>query len=95
MVETNRERIPYNKWQQMHIFIDDPTLKPQDAAESNLKHRALKEFHLIQNKLYRNCDIAHKQPRYVVPLSEVLDLIIINIISNTPNSKPHRFTRER
>jgi hypothetical protein len=24
----NRERIPYSKWRQMHIFIDGPTIKP-------------------------------------------------------------------
>lgn len=29
----NRERIPYSKWQKMHLFIDDPTLKPENPSE--------------------------------------------------------------
>jgi hypothetical protein len=36
----NRERIPYAKWRQMHIFIDDSTPKPANPTESNLKYRA-------------------------------------------------------
>jgi hypothetical protein len=72
----NKERIPYAKWRQMHIFIDDPTIKPINAMESNLKHRALIEFHLINNRLYQNTDDKHKEPRYVVLESEAFDLII-------------------
>jgi hypothetical protein len=60
----------------MHIFIDDPTIKPMNPIESNLKHRALTEFHLIHNKLYRNSDTIHTKPRYAVLESEAFDLII-------------------
>jgi hypothetical protein len=67
---------PHSKWRQMHIFIDDPTLKAENSMESNLKHRALTEFHLINNRLYRNANSIHKEPRYVVPESEVFDLIV-------------------
>jgi hypothetical protein len=72
----NRERIPYAKWCQMRIFLTNPTLKPQNPTESNLRHRALTDFHLIDEKLYQNYDTAHKEPRYVVLESEALDLII-------------------
>jgi hypothetical protein len=72
----NRERIPYAKWCQMRIFLTDLTLKPHNPTESNLRHRTLTNFHLIDEKLYRNPDIAHKEPRYVALESEALDLII-------------------
>ncbi|KFY32501.1 hypothetical protein V493_00138 [Pseudogymnoascus sp. VKM F-4281 (FW-2241)] len=72
----NRERIPYAKWCQMCIFLTNSTLKPQNPTESNLRHRTLTNFHLIDEKLYRNPDIAHKEPRYVVLENEALDLII-------------------
>jgi len=73
---TNRESIPYKKWNQMHVFLHDPTLKPEDPTESNLKHRALTEFQLVRNRLYRLPDKAHTEPRYVVPESEAFDLIV-------------------
>ena len=41
---TNRERIPYEKWRQMHIYLDRPDLKPETPADSNLKHRAVINF---------------------------------------------------
>jgi hypothetical protein len=72
----NWERIPYSKWQQMHLFINDPTLKPENPVELNLKHRALTEFHLINRRLHRDPDTIHKKPRYVVPESEAFNLII-------------------
>ena len=50
----NRERIPYDKWRQMHIFLDRPDLKPTNPADSNLKHRAQLNYHLINRKMYRN-----------------------------------------
>jgi hypothetical protein len=37
----NRERIPYSKWRQMHIFLDNPALKPENPTDSNLKHELL------------------------------------------------------
>jgi hypothetical protein len=73
---SNRERIPYEKWRQIHIYLDNPSLKAEGASESRLKHRALTEFQLINNKLYRNPDKAHLRPRYVVPESEAFDLIV-------------------
>ena len=53
-----------------------PTLKPRSPTESNLKHRALTEFHLIYNKFHKDCDSRFPEPRYVVPESETLDLIV-------------------
>jgi hypothetical protein len=72
----NRERIPYSKWRQMHIFLDNPALKLENPTDSNLKHRALIEFQLINNRLYRLPDKTHKEPRYVVPESEAFDIIV-------------------
>lgn len=60
----------------MHIFIDNPTLKPKTPAESNLKHHPLTELYLTNRRLYRNADDTYKEPRYVVPESEALDPII-------------------
>ena len=40
----------------MHLFLDDPTLKAKDQADANLKHRALMDFELVHNKLYRKRD---------------------------------------
>lgn len=71
----NRERLPYEKWRQMHIYLDNPTLKPEGATESSLKHRALTEFELQNNKLYRQSNARHPNPRLVVPESEVFDTI--------------------
>jgi hypothetical protein len=73
---SNRERIPHAKWRQLHIFIDAPHLKPENPVESRLKHCALTEFHLINNRLYRNSDATHKEPRYVVLESVAFDLNI-------------------
>jgi hypothetical protein len=59
----------------MHIFLDNPTLKPENPTESRLKHRAISEFELIHNKLYRKPDSKFPNPRYVVPESEAFDAI--------------------
>ena len=72
----NRERIPYAKWQRMHCFINDSTLKAEGRSDANLKHRALAEFQLINNKLYKNPDSRFPEPRLVVPESEAFDTII-------------------
>jgi hypothetical protein len=71
----NREQLPYEKWHRMHVFLDNPALKPDDRADINLKHRALAEFELVYNKLYRRPDKRHLDSRYVVPRSEVFDII--------------------
>ncbi len=71
----NRERIDYAKWRQLHIFLDEPDLKPRNQAESRLKHRAYAEFELINKKLYRKADSKFTNPRYVVPESETFDII--------------------
>lgn len=60
----------------MHIFIDEPTLKPANPAESNLKCRATTEFHLTHNKLYKNSNSRFQEPRYIVPESEAFNFII-------------------
>jgi hypothetical protein len=62
----NRERIEYSKWRQLHIFLNDPTLKPTTPAESRLRHCAQMEFQLINNKLYRRPDSKFPNPRYVI-----------------------------
>jgi hypothetical protein len=71
----NREQLPYEKWHQMHVLLDDPTIKPEDRETINLKHRTQLNFELIHNKLYRQKDKRHLNPRYVVPKSEVFDVI--------------------
>lgn len=71
----NRERIEYAKWRQLHIFLDDPNIKPRNPTESRLKHRAYTEFELINNKLYRRADSKFLNLRYVVPESEAFDVI--------------------
>jgi hypothetical protein len=71
----NRERIPYSKWQQIYVFIDNPTIKLQNQAESNLRHRALTEFELINRRLYRMPDKSHPESRYAVPESEAFNVI--------------------
>ena len=71
----NRERIAYAKWRQLHLFLDDPDLKPQSQTESRLRHRAYTEFELIHKKLYRKADSKFPNPRYVVPESETFDII--------------------
>ena len=48
----NQERIPYEKWRRMHIFLDNPILKPDNSTDANLKYHALTEFDLIYNKFY-------------------------------------------
>jgi transposase InsO family protein len=73
---SNRARIPYANWRQMHIFLDTPDQKPENSTESNLKHRALTEFELINNRLYRQSDKKYPDPRYVVPESEAFDTIV-------------------
>jgi len=71
----NRERIEYSKWNRLHVFLDDPTLKPKTPSESRLKHRAITEFELTHNKLYRQPDNRHLVSRYVVPESVAFDII--------------------
>jgi hypothetical protein len=71
----NRERIEYSKWCELHILLDNPHKKPQNPTESRFKHRALTEFELVNNKLYRRPDSKFPEPRYVVPESEIFDTI--------------------
>ncbi|KAF5120961.1 SCAN domain-containing protein 3 [Metarhizium anisopliae] len=72
---TNRERIEYTKWRELHILLDNPDRKPRNQTESRLKHRALSEFELINNRLHRRPDSKHPEPRYVVPENEAFDTI--------------------
>jgi hypothetical protein len=60
----------------MHVHLDDPTLKVEGPADSNLKHRAHTEFQLVNRQLFRNPDKTHKHPRYVCPESEAFDTIV-------------------
>ncbi|OBT60833.1 hypothetical protein VE03_09920 [Pseudogymnoascus sp. 23342-1-I1] len=55
---------------------DNPkAYKATDQESMNLKHRAQFDFELIDNKLYRQSDIRHLNPRYVVLKAEVFDII--------------------
>jgi hypothetical protein len=71
----NRERIPYEKWNRMHLHLDTPDLKPENPTDSRLKHRAQMEFQLVNNKLFRRPDSKFLNPRYTVPESEAFDTI--------------------
>ena len=72
---TDRERIEYTKWRELHVLLDNPDRKPRNRAESRLKHRAFLEFELINNRLHRRPDPNHLEPRYVVPENEAFDSI--------------------
>ncbi|RFU28490.1 hypothetical protein B7463_g7831, partial [Scytalidium lignicola] len=60
----------------MHTFLDNPSLKPENQVDSNVKHRAITQFELKNNKLYRLPDSHHSKPRYAVQDSEVFDIIV-------------------
>ncbi|RFU29648.1 hypothetical protein B7463_g6705, partial [Scytalidium lignicola] len=59
----------------MHVFLDNPNLKPENRADTNLKHRALTQFELKNRQLYRLPDLYHPEPRYAIQDSEVFDII--------------------
>ena len=61
----------------MRTILDNPTaFIPYNKETANLKTRTLSSFKLINNKLYKQSDIRHLNPRYVVLKSEVFDVII-------------------
>ena len=73
----NKERIPYDKWHRIHVFLDNPQTRPDNPTDSRLKSRALKDFELISNKLYKSTTSQHPgDPRLVVPESEAFDYIV-------------------
>ena len=72
----NRKHIPYPKWRRIYIFLDDPSIKPENPADSNLKHRALTEFELVNNKLYRQIDTKYLIQQLVVPENNAFNTII-------------------
>jgi hypothetical protein len=71
----NRERIEFNTWHQLHVYIEYPNLKTATQAQTRLKHRALADFELLDRKLYRRPTTGFPEPRYVVPESEAFDVI--------------------
>lgn len=71
----NRSRLDPQKRDSICLFLNNPTLQPQNAAESNVKFRARTAFELIDNKLFRKSDIPTGASRYVVLEHEVFDLI--------------------
>jgi hypothetical protein len=71
----NRERMEYSKWNHLHVFLDDPTLKPTTPSESRRQHQAITEFKLTHNKLYRKANTRNLVPRYVVLESEAFDIV--------------------
>jgi hypothetical protein len=72
----NREWIEYEKWQRLHVFLDNPTLKTTTPSDATLKHRALAEFQLINRQLYKNPNKTYQEPRYVVSESEAFDITV-------------------
>lgn len=81
----NRERIEYDKWNQLHLFLDDSILKLKTSSESRLKYRATAEFELSHNKLYRQPDNRHLVSRYVVQESEAFDIIANEVFIRFPS----------
>ncbi|RFU30752.1 hypothetical protein B7463_g5574, partial [Scytalidium lignicola] len=71
----NRDRIQPQHWQRIHVFVDNPTLKPDNQTDANIKYQAIHHFELIDRKLYRQPDAHHPDPRYVVPENEIFDVI--------------------
>jgi hypothetical protein len=70
----NREQP--TKWRSMLIILNNPEAYiPHNKEGVNLKHRTLLHFRLVHNKLYRQSDKKHPNPRYVVPKAEVFDVI--------------------
>jgi hypothetical protein len=56
----NCEQLSHTKSDQICTILCNPTaFKPIDRESENLKHRALFDFELIDNKLYRQSDIRH------------------------------------
>jgi hypothetical protein len=73
---SNRESIPFDKWRRMHFFLDDPTLKPTDQADWNLKFRALAEFELVDGRLHRKANDVYKLLRYYMSENEGFNYIV-------------------
>jgi hypothetical protein len=60
----------------MHLFLFDPTIQPDDQADQNLKHRALRDFELINEGLYRKADKTYKTSCYFVSKNEGFDKVV-------------------
>ena len=60
----------------MSVFLDQPDLKPKNAADSNFKHQAKTEFELVNRQLYQRPKGKHSQSRYIVLESKAFDLIV-------------------
>jgi hypothetical protein len=72
----NREQLSHAKWSQIRTILENPTAYiPYNRETTNLKNRAQSAFELINNKLYKQSDIRHLQPRYIVQKAEVFDII--------------------
>ena len=72
----NREQLADEKWHCMCLILDDPAAYvPYNKDSANLKTRTQSSFQLIDNKLYKQSDIRHLNPRYVVRKAEVFDII--------------------
>ncbi|CEJ93248.1 hypothetical protein VHEMI08853 [[Torrubiella] hemipterigena] len=72
----NRERIEYSKWVRLHVHLDKSNLVPEPGKDSRLRYRAYEDFEFISKRLYRQPDQRFPNPRYVVPESEVFDIIV-------------------
>lgn len=73
---SNREQFTNDKWHQMRCILDNPAaFIPHNKESSNLKTRTQSSCELISNKLYKQSDTRHLNPRYVVLKAEVFDII--------------------
>jgi hypothetical protein len=60
----------------MLIILNNPQAYiPHNKEGVNLKHRTLLHSQIVHNKLHRQSDKKHPNPRYVVPKAEVFDVI--------------------
>ena len=61
----------------MHVILNNPTTYILYNKESlNLNTHTLSSFMLINNKLYKQINIQHPNPQYIVLKAEVFDIII-------------------
>jgi hypothetical protein len=75
----NSERIPYEKWNRMHLHLDTPDLKPENPTDSRLKHRAHMEFQLVNNKLFRGLILSSQTLDMLCQRARLLILLQMNI----------------
>jgi hypothetical protein len=73
---TNRERVPLAKIMRYLAFLNNLDLKPTDRSDSKIKFEARHFYELIDNRLHRQHDKTHPNPRYLVPQNKAFDIIV-------------------